>query len=143
MALEPHLGLHLDLCEPPGGDRGLDEAHGEFPNLERPGGHSLPRTSPTGPGVVRFAVVLPMLASFRAFATLTVVVVSIPALVVRRGRREVMGGRLPLCVLTDLRHLAAEAVEHLVHLVHRNHGVLRRRVAALGMGSVGTVGQRE
>jgi len=111
VTLEAHLRLHFDLGELPGGDRRLHEADGKFADLERPSRCSVPRT--TLAAVVRFVVVLPMLASIGSVAALALVVICVPTLVVRGegSRRRGVMHRRPLLMLTNLRELAAKAVE--------------------------------
>jgi hypothetical protein len=139
MPLEPHLRLHFDLGDATRGDRRLDEPDGKLPNLERPDRRPVPRASAAA--VVRLVVVTSVLAALRPVATLALVVLGVPALVMRgsMGRRRGVVLRT-LLMLSDLGELTAEAVKHGVHLVGRNHRVGRRRVRAclrMGMGMRG------
>jgi hypothetical protein len=136
MSLEPHLRLYLDLGDASRDDRRLDETNGKLPNLERPDRRPVPRASSAA--VVRLVVVAPVFAALCAVATFALVVLGVPALVVR-GRVRWRGGVVlrALLMLSNLRELTAEAVKHRMHLVRRNHRVGRRGVGAglwMGMG---------
>ena len=111
MPLESHLRFHLDLGDSPRGNRRLNETDGKFANLERPDRRSVPRTSPAT--VVRLVVMLPVFTALGPVATLALVVLGVPALVMGRGMRWRRGMRLrTLLMLSDLGELAAKAVEH-------------------------------
>jgi hypothetical protein len=134
MSLEPHLRLHFDLGDATRGDRRLDEPDGKLPNLERPDRRPVPRA--TSAAVVRLVVVTPVFAALRPVATLALVVLSVPALVMRGSMGWRRGVVLrTLLMLSDLGELTAEAVKHGMHLVGRNHRVGRWGVrAGLWMG---------
>ncbi|MGO8996065.1 MAG: hypothetical protein ACLQVI_22360 [Polyangiaceae bacterium] len=71
----------------------------------------MPRTSPAT--VVRLVVMLPVFTALGPVATLALVVLGVPALVMGRGMRWRRGMRLrTLLMLSDLGELAAKAVEH-------------------------------
>jgi hypothetical protein len=129
MSLEPHLRLYFDLGDATRGDRRLDEPDGKLANLERPDRRPVPRAPPAP--IVRLVVVTSMLAALRPVATLALVVLGVPALVVRGSMGWRRGVVLrTLLMLPNLRELTAEAMEHGMHLVSRNHRVGRRRVRA-------------
>jgi len=117
----------------------LHETYGELADLERSGRLSLPRAAAM---IMLVVVPLPVVPAL-ALGTIVLLVVAVSALgrvrVVRRAKRRRVRAmdRLPLLVLADLRHLSADAVEHLLDFVRRNHALRRGHMdAAVGMGSV-------
>ena len=128
--------LDLDLGDASGRDGRLNETDGKFPNLERSDRHAVTRARAAAP-VVRLVVPLTMVAPFTPIAAFALIVIGVPAFVMR-GRR-----RGPLLV-AELRNLAAEPVDKRMHLVRGNHRMRWRWcvTAKLGMGLMGEMRER-